>query len=132
MSVEQLSLLPHGCVMAHTVQQRVLHDTKSLTATGRGITARQGGKCSAQQRSHRSQAIVHKSSINISMIYLRLAYGGKTGHILISCDSTILASVFLTRRAVRREEGLWAQHSDISFSMARKHCVEMETRDKLF
>lgn len=57
MPVEQLSLLsllPRGCVMAHTVQQRVLHDTKSITATGRGITARQGGKCSAQQRSHRS------------------------------------------------------------------------------
>lgn len=43
MPVEQLSLLsllPRGCVMAHTVQQRVLHDTKSVTATRRGITAR--------------------------------------------------------------------------------------------
>ncbi len=54
MPAEQLSLVPHGCIMAHTVQQRVLHDTKSITATGRGNTARQGGKCSAQQRSHRS------------------------------------------------------------------------------
>lgn len=79
-----------------------------------------------------TEAIVHKLSINISMTYLGLAYGGKTDHILISCDSTILASVFLTRRAVRREAGFWAQHSHISFSMARKHCVEMETRDQLF
>lgn len=55
--------------------------------------------------------------------------GGRTDHILISCDSTILASVFLTRRAVRREAGLWAQHSDMSFSMAREHCVEIKERD---
>lgn len=58
--------------------------------------------------------------------------GASTDHILMSCDSTILASVFLTRRAVRREAGLWAQHSDISFSMARKHCMEMETRVQWF
>lgn len=46
------------------------------------------------------------------------AVGGQT---LMSCDSTILARVFFTRRMVRREAGLRAQHSDISFSMARRH-----------
>lgn len=39
----------------------------------------------------------------------------------MSWDSTILASVFFTLRMVRREAGLWDQHSDISFSMARRH-----------
>lgn len=43
-------------------------------------------------------------------------------HSLISCDSDILASVFLTRRAVRREAGLCAQHSVISFPICLKHC----------
>ena len=42
-------------------------------------------------------------------------------HSLISCDSDILASVFLTRRAVRRQAGLWAQHSVISFPICLKH-----------
>lgn len=46
------------------------------------------------------------------------AVGGQT---LMSWDSTILARVFFTRRMVRREAGLRAQHSDISFSMARRH-----------
>ncbi len=44
----------------------------------------------------------------------------------MSWDSTIFAKVFLTRRMVRRDAGLWAQHSDISFNMALKHW-----RDKL-
>lgn len=47
-------------------------------------------------------------------------------HSLISCDSDILASVFLTRRAVRREAGLWAQHSVISFPICLKHCGETD------
>lgn len=42
-------------------------------------------------------------------------------HSLMSCDSDILASVFLTRRVVRREAGLWAQHSVISFPICLKH-----------
>lgn len=42
-------------------------------------------------------------------------------HNLISCDSDILASVFLTRRAVRREAGFWAQHSVMSFPICLKH-----------
>lgn len=41
--------------------------------------------------------------------------------IFTSWDSTIFASVFLIRRAVSLEAGLWAQHSDISFSTARRH-----------
>lgn len=41
--------------------------------------------------------------------------------ILMSWDSTIFAKVFLTRRMVRRDAGLWAQHSDISFNMALEH-----------
>lgn len=45
----------------------------------------------------------------------------KTTQILMSWDSTIFAKVFLTRRMVRRDAGLWAQHSDISFNMALKH-----------
>lgn len=45
----------------------------------------------------------------------------------MSWDSTIFAKVFLTRRMVRRDAGLWAQHSDISFNMALKHWG-----DKLF
>lgn len=40
---------------------------------------------------------------------------------LMSWDSDILASVFLTRRAVRREAGLWAQHSVMSFPICLKH-----------
>lgn len=59
-----------------------------------------------------------------TLVGLGTEIGGRRDHILISCESTILASVFLTRRAVRREAGLWAQHSDMSFSMARKHCVD--------
>lgn len=43
---------------------------------------------------------------------------------LMSWDSDILARVFLTRRAVRREAGLWAQHSIISFPICRRHCRE--------
>jgi len=42
-------------------------------------------------------------------------------HSLMSCDSDIFASVFLTRRAVRRHAGLWAQHSVISFPICLKH-----------
>lgn len=42
-------------------------------------------------------------------------------HSFMSCDSDILASVFLTRRAVRREAGLWAQHSVMSFPICLKH-----------
>ena len=45
-------------------------------------------------------------------------------HSLMSCDSDILASVFFTLRAVRREPGLWAQHSVISFPICLKHCRE--------
>lgn len=41
---------------------------------------------------------------------------------LMSCDSDILASVFLTRRAVSRDAGLWAQHSIMSFPICRRHC----------
>lgn len=40
----------------------------------------------------------------------------------MSCDSDIFARVFLTLRAVRRELGLWAQHSVISFPICLKHC----------
>lgn len=47
-------------------------------------------------------------------------------HSLISCDSDILASVFLTRRAVRREAGLWAQHSVMSFPICLKHWGDTE------
>lgn len=43
-------------------------------------------------------------------------------HSLMSCDSDILASVFFTRRAVRRDPGLWAQHSVMSFPICLKHC----------
>lgn len=68
--------------------------------------------------------MIHKSEHKYVHDFSQTGIGGKTDHILISCDSTILASVFLTRRAVRREAGLCAQHSDMSFSMARKHCVE--------
>lgn len=42
-------------------------------------------------------------------------------HSLMSWDSNILARVFFTLRAVRREAGLWAQHSDISFPICRRH-----------
>lgn len=42
-------------------------------------------------------------------------------HTLMSCDSNIFARVFFTRRAVRRLTGLWAQHSDISFPICRRH-----------
>lgn len=45
--------------------------------------------------------------------------GGR--QIFTSWDSTILASVFLTLSAVSLEAGLWAQHSDMSFSTARRH-----------
>lgn len=45
---------------------------------------------------------------------------------LMSWDSDILASVFLTRRAVSREAGLWAQHSIISFPIWRRHCGEKQ------
>lgn len=47
---------------------------------------------------------------------------------LMSWDSDILASVFLTRRAVSREPGLWAQHSIISFPICRRHCGEKGER----
>lgn len=47
--------------------------------------------------------------------------GGGACQTLMSWDSTILASVFFTLRMVRREAGLGAQHSDMSFSMARRH-----------
>lgn len=50
------------------------------------------------------------------------------GQSLMSCDSDILASVFLTRRAVSREAGLWAQHSIISFPICRRHCGEKRER----
>lgn len=43
-------------------------------------------------------------------------------HSLMSWDSSILARVFFTLRAVRRDAGLWAQHSDISFPICRRHC----------
>lgn len=43
-------------------------------------------------------------------------------HILMSWHSNILASVFFTLRAVRREAGLLAQHSDMSLPICRKHC----------
>ncbi len=112
MPAEQLSLVPRGCIMAHTVQQRVLHDTKSITATGRGNTARQGGKmfCSAAlpQVCLGTEAMIHKSEHKYVHDFSQTGIGGKTDHILISCDSTILASDFLTRRAVRREAGLCA------------------------
>lgn len=42
-------------------------------------------------------------------------------HSLMSWDSNIFARVFFTLRAVRREAGLWAQHSDISFPICRRH-----------
>lgn len=42
-------------------------------------------------------------------------------HSLMSWDSNIFARVFFTRRAVRRQAGLWAQHSDISFPICRRH-----------
>lgn len=42
-------------------------------------------------------------------------------HSLMSWDSNILARVFFTLRAVRREAGLWAQHSDINFPICRRH-----------
>lgn len=41
---------------------------------------------------------------------------------LISWDSDILASVFLTRRAVSLDAGLWAQHSVMSFPICLRHC----------
>lgn len=47
-------------------------------------------------------------------------------HNLMSCDSDILASVFLTRKAVRREAGLWAQHSVISLPICLRHWQEAE------
>lgn len=40
---------------------------------------------------------------------------------LMSWDSDILASVFLTRKAVSLEAGLWAQHSVISFPICLRH-----------
>lgn len=43
---------------------------------------------------------------------------------LMSWDSDILASVFLTRRAVSRDAGLWAQHSIMSFPICLRHCGE--------
>lgn len=42
-------------------------------------------------------------------------------HSLISWDSNIFARVFFTLRAVRRQVGLWAQHSDMSFPICRRH-----------
>lgn len=41
--------------------------------------------------------------------------------VLMSWDSNIFARVFFTLRAVRRDAGLWAQHSDISFPICRRH-----------
>lgn len=55
---------------------------------------------------------------------LRCRPGLCTAHsaqIFTSCDSTILASVFLILSAVSLEAGLWAQHSDMSFRTARRH-----------
>lgn len=48
-------------------------------------------------------------------------------HILMSWDSNIFARVFFTLRAVRREAGLWAQHSDISFPICRRHWRHIHT-----
>lgn len=42
-------------------------------------------------------------------------------HSLMSWDSNIFARVFFTLRAVRREAGLWAQHSDMSFPICLRH-----------
>lgn len=51
-----------------------------------------------------------------------MGWGYRMDQILMSWDSTIFAKVFLTLKMVRREAGLCAQHSDISFNMALKHC----------
>lgn len=45
---------------------------------------------------------------------------------LMSWDSDILASVFLTRRAVSLDAGLWAQHSVMSFPICLRHCEKEE------
>ncbi len=71
-----------------------------------------------------TEAMIHKSEHKYVHDFSQTGIGGKTDHILISCDSTIWRVISWLERAVRREAGLCAQHSDMSFSMARKHCVE--------
>lgn len=111
------SLLPHRKLSSELLTCSAF--TESVKTEGRGLAetvlARQGSTGSP------SKFRLHLLDREVLGLRGGVGYGLAGSQTLMSWDSTILASVFFTRRIVRREAGLKAQHSDISFSIARRH-----------